>query len=494
MRVTNSMIFDSVIYNTNKTLAEYYALSEKNTTQREINRPSDDPGGTAVVLGLRAHVSRLEQYQANIDTARGFLTTADDALNTMSEHVTSARELAEQAATGTLSAEQRLMIADELRETFSEMLAVANTEYLDGSIFAGQRIDSDAYENSLYADVRSGTLTQADVLSVSGAAARSVLVRFADSGTVGGAADLDYQWSADGGQTWTDATLAAGDTDLVLGTCTLSLATGAAVGGEADAAGQTELLVRPAATYVGDTEDGASVTHFGASPVSAAASGVFAANVVVRIDADSDLSSTIAYSYSTDGGATWVPGNTAGGGVLPVPGGTLTLTPDGGSAVTAGDQFTIVPEQAEVRLSISDSGSVAVNNVGKDVFGGLYQATGADEATPVDGANLFETMGRLIGALETDDQDTIADCLDALYEAQDVVLQGAADVGAREGRLDSAEAALALRMESDTSLMSGIEDADLTVLMVELTAAETAYRSVVETSSTIMQLSLVNLL
>jgi flagellar hook-associated protein 3 FlgL len=494
MRITNSMVYTSVIRNTNNALERYYALNEQNASEKRINRPSDDPAGTSTVLALRNHLAALEQYQENIDLASAALATADDALATVSELITSAKEKAEQGATGTLSAEQREMLADEVRQLMEQMLVQANTEYLGDSIFAGQNTDSDAYVLTLTADVSGPTLAGDDVVSITGDAAHSVQVEFVDSGTVGGAADLEYRWSDDGGETWTTATLAAGDTTLTLGSCSVNLASGAAVSGEADAAGQSSLVVRPTALYQGDAKDGAVVRHTGSSPVSATASGVFSTNVVVRIDADTTLAGSVSYSYSTDGGSTWVTGNTATGGVLTVPGGTLTLSPDGGTDLYAGDQFTLVPEQADIAVNISDGNSVVINNVGKDIFGGLYQAPGETSADAVSGGNLFETMGRLVAALETDDVDAVGQCLEDLDAAQEQVLRGAASVGARETTVQNVEAALALRKESDTQLMSAIEDADLVTLMTQLQAAQTAYTSVVETSAEIMTLSMVDLL
>ena len=494
MRVTNSMVYASVIRNTNDALARYYALNEQNASEKRINRPSDDPAGAATVLALRNHLAALEQYQENIDLASAALAAADDALATVSELITGAKEKAEQGATGTLSAGQREMLAGEVRQLMEQMLVQANTEYMGDSIFAGQNTDGDAYALALAADVSGPTLSGADVASITGDSAHSVRVEFLDSGTVGGAADLGYRWSADGGQTWTTATLAAGDTALAQGSCSVALASGAAVSGEADAAGQSALVVRPAALYLGDAKDGAVVRHAGSSPVSAAASGVFSARVTVRIDADTTLAGAVAYSYSTDGGASWVAGNSASGGVLTVPGGTLTLAPDGGADLFAGDQFTLVPEQADIAVNISDASPVVINNVGKDIFGGLYQAPGAASADAVPGANLFETMGRLVAALETGDVDGVGQSLEDLDAAQERVLRGAASVGARETTVRNVEAASVLRKEADTRLMSAVEDADLVTLMTRLQAAQTAYTSVVETSAEIMTLSMADLL
>lgn len=497
MRISSSMIWDSVVNYTSAALSDYYKLSEQNASTKKINTPSDDPSATGNILNLRDTLSALEQYEENINTADGWLTQADDALTTMSELITSCLELAEQGATGTLSASDRLAVAAQARQLFSEMIQVANTEYAGDSIFAGQQTGSNAYASCLAADVTGGTLADADVLYVEGDSDSSILVEFTTSGAVGASAtgDITYQYSTDGGDTWTTGTLASGDTTLDLGGVQVELADGAVVSTEDDADGASTFVVRPSAEYLGDDEDGADVIRYGVDPlIDCEAQGAFSDKVVVRIDSDTTVTGTIEYSYSTDGGATWVTGNSAAGGILTVPGGTLTLSDGGASDLFAGDQLVITPHVADIDLDISESSSVTINNVGKDIFGGLYQATGEDYATAEDEPNLFETVGELIGALETNDQDAIAECLEKLKDAQEVVTSAAADVGARETRLTSMLNYLDLRNTNNTSRLSDIEDADLITLATQLEAAQTIYLSVVETSTNIMQLSLLNYL
>ncbi len=497
MRVTNSMIYDSVIQYTNAALERYYALAEQNSSMRKLNTPSDDPNGTGLVLGLRDSLRALSQYQENIDTATGWLTVADSALQQTSDLVTNILELAEQGATETLSAEQRLLVAQNVRGDFEQLLGLANSEYSGQSIFAGLNIDSAAYEMALSADVYGDTLSDASVVAVSGDSESAVLLQFTGSGTVGGTDDIGYRYSTDGGETWTEAVLAAGSTTFELGSCSVSLASGAAVtatlASDASVSGDY-LVVRPAAVYLGNANDGATVTHYGAGDVDAEASGSFSGTVLVRIDADATASNAAVYSYSTDNGASWVTGNTADDFVFAIPGGSLELTLASGASLSAGEQFVVTPYDADLDLAISPTGSVTVNSVGKDIFGGLYQAPGEDTATAVEGANLLESVGRLIGALETNDTDVIGQCLEEIREALATVEKAAATIGARESRLEYASAAITTQSDNQTSAASSIEDADITTLMVELEAAETVYKSVVETSTNIMALSLVNYL
>lgn len=494
MRITNSMIYDSVIRNTGNALERYYALSEQNSSMRLVNRPSDDANGTGQVLGLRDSLRALTQYQENIDTATAWLSAADSALQQVSDLVTHISELAEQGATETLSAEERILVAQSVREDFEELLGLANSEYAGQSLFAGQRTDSDAYGMVLSADTYGTTLSAASVLAVSGDSEMSVLVEFTGSGTVGGTEDIGYRYSTDGGSTWTEAVLAAGETTFDMGSCSVALASGASLTAKTDTDGDW-LVLRPAAVYLGNGNDGALVSHTGSGEVDAAASGTFTTSVLVRIDSAGTASNATTYSFSTDNGASWTTGNSADSWVFDIPGGSLALTAAAsGASLSVGEQFTVTPYDADIDLAISPTSSVTVNSVGKDVFGGLYQAPGETSATATADPNLLESVGRLIGALETNDTDVIGECLADIRSALATVEKAAASIGARESRLEYAAAAMTTQADNASSAASDIEDADITFLMVKLEAAETVYKSVVETSTNIMALSLVNYL
>jgi flagellar hook-associated protein 3 FlgL len=98
----------------------------------------------------RDDISATEQYESNVDTATGWLQLADDVLGTqLSNAITSLKSLAEQASTGTYTAENRQQIAYQAREIFGEILNLSNTQYEDKNIFAGQRYSSSAFTESL---------------------------------------------------------------------------------------------------------------------------------------------------------------------------------------------------------------------------------------------------------------------------------------------------------------------------------------------------------
>ncbi|THB65367.1 MAG: hypothetical protein D6E12_12750 [Desulfovibrio sp.] len=493
MRVSMNQIYDSVIRNSNNSMAEIMRLTNQNSAQKTILRPSDDPLGWALAMNTRSYMERLDQYQENNDTAESWLSLGDDVLGQCETLTTHIRELAEQAATGTLTDEQRDLVATEAREFFEQLMAQSNTEYAGQSIFAGTYTDDQAYEMGLAATVMDDTLDDGLVLSVTGAAEQTPLIEFQSDG-VTGVDGLNYRYSLDSGLTWTDATLAAGDTEIDLGSCRMQLAAGQTVSAPTNDASGTMIMLRPAAMYQGNGVSDALVTNLGHDPVLADAEGSFAGKTLVRIDADTTLAGTIEYSYSLDQGQTWVTGNFASNASLPIPGGFLNLASNAGSTLTASSQFAISLDDPEIRLDIGPGGdSVAINIAGCSVFGGRYETATGTEPVPGDiEDNLFETVGQLIGYMEINDIEGIGQCLDLLDTSHDHLATKHAQLGGRENRVTLASESVDMAEEAATQRLSDIEDADLTQVLTDLAREQTIYSAVLETSSQIMGMSLLN--
>lgn len=495
MRVSFNMIYSQSVSNMNSRLSELMRINEQTASLKSINRPSDDPEGTARVLDLSSSMSRMEQYLENVDTAVAWLSLADEELSQASDVLTRLEEICEQGATGTYSDDEREMIAAEARELMEELVSISNTEYAGDSIFAGSMIADDAYAMGLGATVRDGEGAAASVLSVTGEADSTVYIEFMDSGEVGVDA-LNYRYSTDGGDTWTEATLAAGDTELVCDGVRTTLESGSTVTasseeGEGDG---SVIWLRPAAIYQGNGVADAVVRHSGSSTVAASCEGTFYSNVTIRVDSGGTLPGPLEYSYSLDSGATWNTGYTTTDSTFMIPGGEVELASNGGSTVVAGDQFVVQPENAEIYVDISDTSSVQINNVGCDIFGGLVEdaATGAMEAVPDGDDNLLEAVGELVGYLETNDVEGVSEVLEKLSAAHENLTVTLGDIGGRENRLEFTQYNLETIIDAAEANISDIEDADITQLSTDLAKAEYAYEAVLQSSTQIMGLSLLD--
>ena len=497
MRISTSMIYSQAISNFNKSLSDLVRANDQTTSQKKINAPSDDPAGYARVLDLSTENSELDQYIENIGTANSWLELADSELDYASDLITKLIELAEQGATGTYSDDELEIIAQEARELYEELVATANAEFAGDSIFAGTAIDGNAYEMSLGSTVLNDDSGTVNVLQVEGSADYTIYVEFENSGTVGTDA-INYRYSTDGGETWVEDTLTAGDTVLDLGTARATMASGSQVTATAEAGGGdgTVMLIRPTATYLGNDDEGSTTVRYGNSAVSAVSEGNFSSTVTIRVDSGNTLDSGIEYSYSLDNGVTWSEGHITSNGTFSIPGGTVELSSNGGNSVTTGEQFVVKPYSGVMEVKVGPYSSVQINNIGMDIFGGLYTYSGGTYATVVGQAdsNLFEVVGELVAYLETNNSDGAAKCLETLSAAQEKLTVALGDVGGRETRLEFAQYSVETMQDATTASISNIEDADVGELSVALSKAQYVYGAVLESYSKIMGMSLLDYL
>lgn len=504
MRVSHRNRFNYFVGNMNSSLSDLIELNIQAASQKRINKPSDDPIGASRVLNHRDAIQAYDQYRTNVDTAKGWLNIADNTLMQVNTVLTRLRELGEQAATGTVSAENREQISYEARQLFEQLINMSNTEHEGKHIFSGHKTGESAYVEALWMTTSDTNLQNID-FNITGEAQRSIVVQFLDSGTVGGATDMDYRYSTDGGDNWTTATLSAGDDTLNLDGVLLELENGATitavdVNNDDSVNNGSWMWIRPTARYMGDDVDSITVSSLSRSSLGATATGTFDKNVVVRIDSASSLASGISYSYSTDGGASWVEGNTVPGGsaasnaTLVVPGGYLTLTSNAGNSLAAGDQWVVQPRTGRIKVEISPNELLQINSIGKDLFGGVYQDPSASGASVVfgDNRNMFEAVGKLVGYLETNNQSGIQEALESLSTADQHMLTAAASIGARENRLEVMDNVLETLQLNEEERLSTVEDVDITELMTRLANQQLVYETVLRSSSMVMRMSLAN--
>ncbi|WP_291321904.1 flagellar hook-associated protein FlgL [Desulfonatronospira sp.] len=507
MRVSHNMMYHSFLQNMNRSTTELMELHNQASSQKKVNKPSDDPVGMFRILGYRDSIAALDKYQSNVDTAKGWLNLADETLIQANNLLIRAKELAEQGATGTLSPEQREIVAGEVQQVFNQMINLANTRYEGKSIFGGHKTDDTAFEKAMWV-TSNKTLQDGDITEVivQGRVDQSIKVEFRENDD----GDLQYRFSEDGTRTWSewkdydniDNELTLGSDDQVV----VKLRDNFFDGYNADDLDDLEFWVRPTAEYKGDDEDRNIISAYTQADISdigdIKAIGRFENNVTIRID---DVSGNdVTYSYSQDGGSTWNTGNTATRDddndeiKFLVPGGRLQI--DGydpndpnNDELNEDDQIVIRPNKAAINFEISSGDYIQVNNIGKDVFGGIYKNTDGEYVKAPDGPqNVFETLGELIGYLETDDEQGIQKSLENIDESLKHISAKLADVGARENRLAVASTVLSGLEHNEKGRMSNIEDVDIAELMSRLASRQMTYEAVLRSSSLLMQMSLVN--
>ncbi|MCC8194199.1 MAG: flagellar hook-associated protein FlgL [Deltaproteobacteria bacterium] len=530
MRISQRQMFTQYLGQMNTSLSSLMESNSQGGTGKKINRPSDDPAGMARVMLYRESLSNIQRNKANINEATGWLNLADHALMQVSDIIAKIKTLNLQSSTETQTDDNRDQNATQLRGYFGELLNIANEKYNGQHIFAGHKVDAPAYVEGLAvtshkyeSPAGSGTyvdLSETVDFVASGANPESVLIQFTDSDSLDNRPSFIY--SKDGGKTWIESTPAdwTGDPNpnstgypLTLNAGGVSIAIhpktvdgfnnpvypeveaitpdktdSTPAYASKESLGGTWLTVRPTAIYKGDDHDTQTTQQYGPTANGLKADGYFTRDVSVRVT--SNDGTTVAYEYSLDNGSNWIKATAPGNAQqLAIPGGYVKI--DSG-AFAANQEFLVHPRRADINFEISSNQTVTVNNVGKDIFGGMYQEPFSDYPKTVGGANLFDTVGKLIGYCETNDSDGIGRCLEELEDCLKGITTKLADVGGRENRLQVAFETATIRELSEDNARSGIEDVDTITLMTKLAQQQLAYNTVLKSSSMIMQMSLMN--
>ncbi|MBN8816390.1 MAG: flagellar hook-associated protein FlgL [Sphingomonas sp.] len=112
-------------------------LQTQISTGKKLNAASDDPVGYRRLQGLIRDGSNDQAYAGNITIVQSALSQADTTLKSVTDNIQRAKELAVKANSGTLSASDRGIIADELDSILKSLVDLANTKDSRGaSIFA----------------------------------------------------------------------------------------------------------------------------------------------------------------------------------------------------------------------------------------------------------------------------------------------------------------------------------------------------------------------
>lgn len=143
MRITNKIMQRNNLsnINTNKILQD--RLSTQMSTEKKINRPSDDPVVAIRALRLRSSVTEVTQYYSkNIPDAKSWLSVTEDALHNLSEIITKMITQCTKGSSGELKTEDRQIILEQLQALADEVYSTGDADYAGRYVFTGYRTDT----------------------------------------------------------------------------------------------------------------------------------------------------------------------------------------------------------------------------------------------------------------------------------------------------------------------------------------------------------------
>ena len=143
MRITNKIMQRNNLSNINTNKVYQDQLSTQMSTQKKINRPSDDPVVAIRALRLRSNVTEVTQYYSkNIPDAESWLSVTEAALKNLSEIVTSMIQQSTKGANGDLTTSDRQIILEQLQALGSEVYSTGDADYAGRYVFTGYRTDT----------------------------------------------------------------------------------------------------------------------------------------------------------------------------------------------------------------------------------------------------------------------------------------------------------------------------------------------------------------
>jgi flagellar hook-associated protein 3 FlgL len=116
---------------------------------KQVINASDAPNQAATIQRLQSILNRQESYQNSLNTVKTRLQGEESALQSVSDLLVRAKEVAVQGANDTLNPGDRKALATEMQALRDQMLSLANTKDSNGNyLFAGSRVKQPAFSET----------------------------------------------------------------------------------------------------------------------------------------------------------------------------------------------------------------------------------------------------------------------------------------------------------------------------------------------------------
>ena len=142
MRITNQMMVNSSISNIQGNKSQLNDLSTQLSTQKKINKPSDDPIIAIRALRLRSSLDEVTQYLGkNIPDASSWLSVTHDALDESNKIIQDLYNYCVQGSTDSYSEAERNTLAESLNKLVEAYYEQGNVDYAGRYVFTGFATD-----------------------------------------------------------------------------------------------------------------------------------------------------------------------------------------------------------------------------------------------------------------------------------------------------------------------------------------------------------------
>lgn len=502
-RVTSQASQQSVTNNVFRLSEQLSKTQNALSSGKRISAPSDDPGGNREILALRTTLQQTQQFIRNVQNIKNFADISDSALDDVGQVLIRAKELAVSQLGGVATAQTRGFTATEINSLIAQVVQTANTRIGDRYMFSGSKVNVQPFLTSA-----SGAIYQGNTEAIRAEIGRNENFQFNLPGSSALAADLNP--SVDTNTLVSDLNAGAG---VPAGSFRIT-----------DQAGNTGTVTVTVGMTVGNL----------VSAINSAGTNVTASINSVKNGLKLSDSSTIitqGLTVAEVGGGTTADklgilgqrnGTFEGRDINPkLNASTLISQLNGGSGLTLAS-INIVNGSASGTISLSSANTVgdvlnAINNAGLNVTAGigsqgndLRVVSNNNSTVPIvrnvgngstasdlgmgAGQNVITSLIQLKTALEKNDSAALQVILDNLDSNIKSVAGSRANIGSISRRLILNNTSLDKAVVDRTERLSNVQDVDFAQKASELAALELAFRATLDTSSRILQPSILDFL
>jgi|GEM_PF-2844564 len=148
-RVSESLLVSNYLSDVRKIQLDLARLLQQTSTGLAIERPRQDPAGSATSIELRSAINYLTQYTRNVDDGASRLEYTETAINEVDAQLQRARELTVQAANSYLTRSDRQAIAEEMHQLLEHVITIANANFRGRYIFSGFETLTAAFDSNM---------------------------------------------------------------------------------------------------------------------------------------------------------------------------------------------------------------------------------------------------------------------------------------------------------------------------------------------------------
>lgn len=137
MRVSDQMMFQNLSQNLDQAQAALVRTQQEASSGLAINQPSDNPGGTAIVLQIDTARQSVKGWLSAGQNAQSQMTTTDSVMGEIQNAVSAAVSLAVQATSGSMSTTDLQAQSVQAGSILSQVQSLANTQFEGRYVFSG---------------------------------------------------------------------------------------------------------------------------------------------------------------------------------------------------------------------------------------------------------------------------------------------------------------------------------------------------------------------